>query len=115
MLSESELRAKYPKSFPLPTVRPGQEWRGEDEKRDGMPLWAGEGELTVSEQVKRDILAEAKQHMEALRDSVAGLKAERAACEVRMAELDLLLSELGDVAKPKRGRPRGKKAAEVAG
>jgi len=74
-----------------------------------VPLWTGKDNLTVSEIVKRDIVAEAQAHMTALRDAVAELKAERAQCEVRIAEIDMLLAEMGTVAQPKRGRPRGKK------
>ena len=97
----------------VPTIRPVVDWRCEDERAAGVPLWKGKDQITVAEQVKRDILAEAQAHMTALRDSVAELKAERAACEVRIAEIDMLLAEMGDVAKAKRGRKR--KVREVAG
>lgn len=74
-----------------------------------MPLWEGD-ELTVSELVKRDIVAETQGHLAALREAVATLKTERAEAVARIAEIDRTLSELGAVAQPKRGRPRGKKA-----
>lgn len=104
----------------LPTVRPLIEWRVEDERRAGCPLWVGEigeGETVSKEYVAGDAVAGAHAALVAIGNLKDGLKAERAEADKRIAEehkriaeIDSLLKALGDVAKPKRGRPVGSRA-----
>lgn len=96
----------------LPTVRPLIEWRVEDERRAGCPLWVGEGkgETVSKEYVAGDPVAAVRGHLNSLKELRQQLKDERSEAVERINEIDGLLDSMGDVAKPKRGRPAGSKA-----
>lgn len=53
-----------------------------------------------------DPVSAAQTHMARLKELTASLKDEKAAALKRASDIDDLLAELGDIAKPKVGRPR---------
>jgi hypothetical protein len=61
-----------------------------------------------------DPVLQARSQMDSLKSNVARLREERQKAVSRIEEIDDLLAEMGEFAKPRRGRPRKSKEKGIA-
>lgn len=102
--------------YPLPTVRPMVDWRTADEIREGIPLWAGEKQVSALTDAIQQTLDELQKSVRDLKDEIQICNDTIAEWEQRRDDAVAMLAKLdpSTAEPPRRGRPKKGGTAQAA-